>query len=312
MKIHELFKHRSVTACMSEAYNLMADRFKDLVKHTWMAVLPYAFLTALFVYLRTPNKSLHDWGETSPILSFFLQSVVYVCFAAAGILVGAILWKWITDKAFPHCLKRYTLASICSFFFLLIGGVVICAAIMALGSAHGFSLAPHSSGCDFTILGVVALYVLLMTIFIMILLLPLAYMVPRYMLLEKGEPMKVWKSFKTGFRHCGSIFKMGFLGCLIIMVCNIILSIPMSIMTGAQIFSQLGALDGDPTGVPDYFAPLYIIVSTLVFFIYNYICSWLLFSFIYLYGSIESDEKEKAKMLQMEPASTTCEITKES
>lgn len=296
MKINELFKHRSVTSCMNESYNLMTDHFKDLLKHTWTAVLPYAFLTALFVYLRTPNKSLHDWGEASPFLSFFLQSVVYVCVVVAALFVGASIWKWITDQAFSHCLKRYTLASICSFAYLLIGGIIIGAVIMVLGIAGG-SLASHSTGCDFRVMGVAALYCLLVLLFVILLLLPLAYIFPRYMLQKKGEPLKVWKSFKTGMRHSGAIFKMGFLGVLLIIVCNIVLSIPMYIMTGAQVFSQLGALDGDPVGVPGYFAPLYILVSTLAFFIYSYICNWLLISYIYLYGSIEHDEKEKEHQL---------------
>ncbi len=293
---------------MSEAYNLIADNLKDLIKHTWVAVLPYAFLTALFVYVRTPNKALHDWGEASPVLSFLLQTIVYVCIAVASIFVGAIIWKWITGKDFSHCLKRYTLASICTFAFLLVGGTVIAAAVIAIGSASGISFgspsSAHGLGISFSIL--------LVMLFIILLLLPLAYMVPRYMLLEKGEPMKIWKSLKTGCRHCGAIFKMGFLGGLLVMICDTILSLPMSIMTGAQIFSQVGALDGDPTGMPGYFAPLYIIVSTLVFFIHNYICNWLLISFIYLYGSIESDEKEKAEMLRRVPAGIPGETTKES
>lgn len=302
MKINELFKHRSVTSCMNESYNLMTDNFKDLIKHTWMAILPYAFLTALFVYLRTPNKALHDWGEASPLLSFIFQSIVYLCLLVAGIIVGATIWKWITNKAFSLCLKRYALVSICSFAFLLAGSIIIGAAIMALGAVSGVSLlsSTHSLGIAFCILA--------MIIFIILLLLPLAYIIPRYMLQGKGEALHPWKSYKMGFRHCGAIFKMGFLGGLLLIVCNIVLSIPMSIITGAQIFSQLGVLDGDPAGVPAYFTPLYIIVSTLAFFFYYYICNWLLISYIYLYGSIENDEKEKAERQQMELNSKLNEI----
>lgn len=306
MKIKELFKHRSVTSCMNEAYCLMADHFKDMMKHTWMAVLPCAFLTALAAYLRTPNKALHDWGEANPILSFSLQSIVYVCLIVAGLIVGAAFWKWVTDKAFSHCLKRFTLVSVCSFFFVMIGGIILCAAIMALGSALGIDTltGAHSIG--------ISLSILLLMVFIVLLLLPLAYITPRYMLLEKGEPTKIGKSMKTGFRHGGAIFKLGFLGSLLVTIGDILLSIPMSIMSGAQVFSQLGALDGDPTGVPDYFAPLYIVVSTLAFFIYNYLNSWLFISFIYLYGCIENDEKEKMELKQQEAASVPSEVTKES
>ncbi len=290
MKINELFKHRSVTSCMSEAYNLITSNLKDLVKHTWMATLPYAFLTALFIYLRTPNKALHDWGDTNPIISFLFQSIVYWGLIVAAFFAGAILWHWITNKPFGQSLKRFTLASVCSIAFIMISGLTIGIAIIALCTALGISFSPVSRGCDFS---APIFFALIIIISILFFLLPFAYIIPRYMLLDKEEPMKVWKSFKTGLRHSGSIFKMGFLGALLIMVCSLILNIPLSILTGAQIYSQIGALEGDPIGVPGYFSPLYIIISTVAFFVYNYVNYWLLTSFVYLYGSIESDEREK-------------------
>ena len=299
MKINELFKHRSVTSCMNDAYNLMTDNLKDLVKNTWVAVLPEAILTALFVYLRTPNKMLHDWGEVNPIMSFFLQSIVYVCLIVASIVTGAILWRWITNKPFAHSLKRYTLAAICSYAFAIVIAFVVAFGLILLASAIGFHLgepAPGSAPASATPTAIMTLSVLLFFIIAILLFMPLAYIVPRYMLLEKGKGLHLWKSYKTGFRHSGAIFKMGFLGGLLLIVCNIVLSIPMSIITGAQIFSQLGVLDGDAAGVPGYFTPLYLIVSTIVFFVYFYMTAWLLISFIYLYGSIESDEKEKAEL----------------
>jgi len=299
MKINELFKHRSVTSCMNDAYNLMTDNLKDLVKNTWGAVLPEAILTALFVYLRTPNKLLHDWGEGNPITSFFLQSVVYVCLIVATIVAGAILWRWVTDKPFAHSLKRYTLAAICSYAFAFVVAFVVLFGLIILGAVMGLSFGEPAAGSGSASpanIAIMALLVLLTCIIFFLLFMPLAYIVPRYMLLDKGKGLHLWKSYKTGFRHSGAIFKMGFLGGLLLIVCNVVLSIPMSIITGAQIFSQLGVLDGDAAGVPGYFTPLYLIVSTIVFFVYFYMTAWLLISYIYLYGSIESDEKEKAEL----------------
>ena len=170
MKINELFKHRSVTSCMSEAYNLMTDNFKNLMKHTWAAVLPYAFLTALCLYLQIPNKMLHDWGEANPLLSFLLQSIAYVCLIVASLCIGATIWKWLTGKAFTHCLKRYTLVSICSFPIIFAGGILLAIAMMAIGSASGISSEKLSSSYI-----VAALGTLLLIVFIILLLLPFAY-----------------------------------------------------------------------------------------------------------------------------------------
>ena len=310
MKINELFKHRSVTACMKESYDLMTSNPKNLVKQTWMAFLPYALLTALFLYLRMPNKFLHDWGEASPFLSFCLQSIVYLGIIVALFFVGAAMWRWITDKPFGETLKRFTLVTLCSYAvmivvgFILIIGFIIAAVILgiSLDKTVGDTGTPAH-------LGLFALFVLLECCIMLAIVLPFAYIIPRYMLLEEGKPMKVWQSVKTGIRHSGSIFKMGFLCGLIMMVCNIVLYLPMMILTGAQMFSQLGALDGDPVGVPSYFTPLFLIVSTLMFFVYSYVNSWILTSFVYLYGSIEHDEEDKKMMISKEI--TTKEITAE-
>ena len=300
MKINELFKHRSVTSCMNDAYNLMTGNLKDLIKNTWGAIIPEAILIAFFVYLRTPNKMLHDWGEGNPITSFFLQSIVYVCLIVAAIVAGAILWRWITNKPIAHSLKRYTLVSICSYAFAIVIALAVVFGLIILGSALGVSIgepAPGTSSAASPVhTAIMALCVLLFCIIALLLFMPLAYIVPRYMLLQKGEGLHLWKSYKMGFRHSGAIFKMGFLGGLLLIVCNIVLSIPMSIITGAQVFSQLGMLDGDPAGVPGYFTPLFLVVSTIIFFIYFYMTAWLLISYIYLYGSIESAEKEKAEL----------------
>ena len=127
--------------------------------------------------------------------------------------------------------------------------------------------------------------------------LPFAYLTPKYMLQEKGEKLRPWKSFKCGFRHMGSIFKMGFLGSLVILVAGILIYIPLAILIGAQVSAQMGTLEGDPVGTPSYFTFLFIVVTALLLFIFAYILHWLFISYIYLYGSIENDEMKKTEML---------------
>jgi len=298
MKINELFKHRSVTACMKESYDLLTSNPKNLVKQTWMAFLPYALLTALFMYLRMPNKFLHDWGEASPFLSFCLQSIVYAGIIVALFFVGAVLWRWITDKPFGETLKRFTLVSICSYALMMVVVFILVIGFIIAAVALGITLDKTVGGSDTGAhIGLFALFMLLECGIMLAITLPFAYIIPRYMLLEEGQALNAWKSFKIGFRHFGSIFKLGFLGSLLMMVCNIVFYLPMTILTGAQIYSQLGALDGDPVGVPGYFTPLFIIIATLVLFAYTYVSSWLFTSFVYLYGSIEHDEQEKMQII---------------
>ena len=112
MKINDLIKHRSVTACMKEAYSLMTGNVKNLLKSTWWAFMIYAFMVAFMVYLRTPNKMLHDWGEENMMLSFCLQTVVYLGVIVAAFLMGSMALAdrqafWQNDEAVYYDLSRF-------------------------------------------------------------------------------------------------------------------------------------------------------------------------------------------------------------
>ena len=90
------------------------------------------------------------------------------------------------------------------------------------------------------------------------------------------------------------------LGILLIFIITLIMLMPTCILMYVQIKSQLGALEGDPLGIPAYFTPLFLLVMTLTFFFYIYVIAWWGFSFTYLYGAIETQEKEKKERLQAE------------
>lgn len=317
MKINDLIKHRSVTACMKEAYSLMTGNVKNLLKSTWWAFMIYAFMVAFMVYLRTPNKMLHDWGEENMMLSFCLQTVVYLGVIVAAFLMGAAAWRWLTDKPFGRMLKRFTTIYLAS---AVVSFVVSFAATFGLTCFYltAFITAPESAAtagsaaatgsaamAETAAAGSPSLLIIVLFVFAIVaaivlcmaVSLPFAYLTPKYMLQEKGERLRPWKSFKCGFRHMGSIFKMGFLGCLVILVAGILIYIPLAILIGAQVSAQMGTLEGDPVGTPSYFTFLFIVVTALLLFVFAYILHWLFISYIYLYGSIENDEMKKTEML---------------
>lgn len=317
MKINDLIKHRSVTACMKEAYSLMTGNVKNLLKSTWWAFMIYAFMVAFMVYLRTPNKMLHDWGEENMMLSFCLQTVVYIGVVVAAFLMGAAVWRWLTDKPFGRMMKRFTAVYLAS---AVVSFVVSFAATFGLTCFYltAFITAPESAAtagsaaatglaamAETAAAGSPSLLIIVLFVFAIVaaivlcmaVSLPFAYLTPKYMLQEKGERLRPWKSFKCGFRHMGSIFKMGFLGCLVILVAGILIYIPLAILIGAQVSAQMGTLEGDPVGTPSYFTFLFIVVTALLLFVFAYILHWLFISYIYLYGSIENDEMKKTEML---------------
>ena len=77
MEVNELFKQRSITACMRASYYAMTADPKSFVKQTWATQAPFAVLLAIVLYFLLPNKSLHDWGVMNPMASFILQTIIY-------------------------------------------------------------------------------------------------------------------------------------------------------------------------------------------------------------------------------------------
>ena len=214
MEVNELFKQRSITACMKASYNTVTSDIKSFVKQTWATHVPFAVLLAIVLYFLLPNKSLHDWGVVNPMASFILQTIIYL-----ATIVMAVISFW-------H----------------------LCA---------------------------------------------------------KGEKRKVGKSLLRILRHSGGFFMTCFLGIMIVGIATFIAALPSIILIIAQFYSQLGALDGDPLGVPGYFTPLLFLVFTITSLLIIYALSWLGISLVYLYGSYKVTDEEKQKQKDSQQMTTT-------
>lgn len=295
MDTNEIFKYRSVTACMKASYELVTSHLFQILKKTWWASLILAIFTAITIYFRMPNKGLHDWGQLNPWASFSTQTVIYLFTILCTFVTCSALWNWFNSKGMKQNLIRYSsvmliYAVICIFFF----GLLPLATQPLIGRLADAASSPNKmlllSTGELILRGFIA----------MICILPFAYILPRNMLREASVPLRPWKSYTCGLRHFGSIFMIGFLGILLIFIITLIMLMPTYILMYVQIKSQLGALEGDPLGIPAYFTPLFLLVMTLTFFFYIYVIAWWGFSFTYLYGAIETQEKEKKERLQAE------------
>lgn len=220
MEVNELFKQRSITACMKASYNTVASDIKSFVKQTWATHVPFAVLLAIVLYFLLPNKSLHDWGVVNPMASFILQTIIYL-----ATIVMAVISFW--------------------------------------------------------------------------------YLMPRKQLCAKGEKRKFGKSLLRILHHFGGFFMTCFLGIMIVGIATFIAALPSIILIIAQFYSQLGALDGDPLGVPGYFTPLLFLVFTITSLLIIYALSWLGISLAYLYGSYKVTDEEKQKQKDSQQMTTT-------
>lgn len=113
------------------------------------------------------------------------------------------------------------------------------------------------------------------------------------MLLKVEEKNKYWKAYKAGFRHFGGLLTLGFLCGIIICLISSIIALPATLLGGAQLMAQIGALDGDALGIPNYFTLLLILTLTLTAFLMFYLYVWCYLASIYLYASYEVQEVEK-------------------
>lgn len=218
MKLKDLYKTRSVTACMKASYDTISSNILSIIKKTWWATIPFSVLAALVLFFLLPNKPLHDWGQANPWASFILQTVVYALFVVFAFVVSAAKWGWLNGKKFSQ------------------------------------NIAPRSIGK------------FLLTI------------------------------IKNGFRHFGGYFKTCFLSGIIIAIITVVVCLPAIILIVAQLYSQLGALEGDPLGVPGYFTFLLLFVFTAVSFILCHVIAWLQITCVYQYGSYKQQEEEKKQI----------------
>ena len=293
-----LFKYRSVTACMKASYDLISEHLLSLLKKTWWAVLTYALLLAFTTYFQMPNKALHDWGEANPWSSYIIQTLVYLGAMLGVFVAGASIWSWLNKKSFKKNLASY--------FASFVWVEILAFALSAISSflmqmlTHGKSLqtGDRSTSTLLTSLGVLGIYLGFIILYLL-LALPFTYLVPKVMTREKGEKIEVWKSFKIGFRNMGSSFAISFLCGLMLAVVSAFLLLPTAILGWSQINAQLGALSGDPLGVPSYFSALFILVLTITFFIFIYMGTWMQIAYVYLYGSIVAKENKKQENINI-------------
>lgn len=238
-----------------------------------------------------PNQELAEWGQTNPWMSFIMQSILYLSSIVCGI------WAFlVTFRCINHATTKQNINRFAKFFLTLL----ICTFVIGFitgffyGGVWGFMSRANPSFAFITaqITGIAVLFILILLFAPSIL-----YTEAKFMLDDEAKPSQLWTFIKAGMRHWGSFFSIIFLSAIIISIPTIFLLTPILILTAGQTVAQLGALNNqDPIGLPGYFPYLYIAVSTATFFIGMYIDFWAQAALCYLYGSIETREREKKEL----------------
>ena len=298
------FHVRSSQAVISAGYKLYMSNFRKMLRSSWLAALAYALCTGLlgsFTMSQIPQftMALLGTGEAGTqavsmaflpmtaltLLLFVAATAVLLSYgyaacsehAQTGAVSTAARWYGRIDKAMVWRTVKGTLWMM---LFIFIAGMLTSICRVLLGRALSPLTALAAS--------------MLLSLFIVVLLLPLPYALTKYMLTPKVHFLKVvGPAFATGMRHLGSIFVVALVVAIITMLLSLVVQMPANILYVANMQSQLGTLQGDPAGMPERMGLLNFVVFTIMGFIQGYIHLSTIFPYYYLYGSIEKQKEER-------------------
>lgn len=308
--ILQLFQSRSNGAVIRDGYKLYLGNFKTLLCRSWLSALIYAITVGLLIRTAieqlpilatlgiTGQVSISQMAEIA-IENLIIVSVASLIFTVgAGILASAgfsalsehqisgtisMPKKWYRQFDGRMLLRTAKLV-----VWMIIVDIIMSTILSGIAYIGLMALSPIAS-----ILLLIVAYITILAF-----LLPLEVIVIRYMLSEKSEHFvsTLTKYYAIGMRHWGGLFVVGFIMSIVVVILTIATEFPAFILFIANVQSQLGALQGDPLGMPSYMGWLNIIVFVIAGFIQAYVHLSFLFPMYYLYGSIITQEKEKSEL----------------
>ena len=275
-----LLKVRSSRGCISAGYRLYTGHFKHIFRYSWLAALIFALFCSVSGALMIMMPKL------MPITAAILL-IVECLFASYGFSVlkqhqtlGSILRpaKWFSIDT--HIFVRTIKCWLCVLVIYMIASVLI----VGLGFVAFKYLALYTAiGCT-----------ALVTLVILCLLLPLAYITMRYIL---NDGIGFWKQFRIGYgvgmRRWGFIFIVVLVACIVELLLMMLLSLPATILSMANTQSMFGVAMGDPYALPSYMPALAAGTFLIIGFLQAYVMLSVLFPIYYMYGSIDAQEQEK-------------------
>lgn len=280
----ELYKNRSYAACIKEAFSVCTHNLKTIFLHTWSYALCLALVTAACVVSVT--KVLTNGGSTAPVVGFTASVVLMI--AASVALLGRAATLVNGQKTGWNVKRTAKIMLITMAFSLLVDAV--------LGGVSAAIIASQAADKVGTTTMIVSACTDVFILIVYLLLLPYVYVFTKYMVEPKTKLRRlITKAYRTGLRHWGFIFTTLFLAWLCTTVCTVIVALPAVIIVAALTVSISGVNTlGDPTGLPTYFSAMQFGCFALATFVWTYISIFSMFVCYYVYGSIETREKERS------------------
>ena len=269
MENTDLFKTRSYSGCLRDAFGMISNNFTTIFRHTWKPIFLSSLMGVISMLFSLPDKNIHELGSTHITATAIISLVTTIVSLLAGSWLLGELYSLLNDHGRKTNFKRGLALQI---FTVLI-------ALLYLFEAF--------SGAN-------AITYLIVTLLFLICLFPLAFAQTKFVADKTRTFHDIFmKDYAQGWRHFGYIFITALLaGMIITIICSIIM-IPLFVIIFGQAINQLGMLDGDADGTPSYFLILLIATAFITFFLLNYIFLWNALVQYYMYGSIEATDREK-------------------
>lgn len=312
-----LLKSRSSSASIKAGYRLYTGSFRKLFKASWPAAIVYAvFFSALgtISVIQLPRLSqqfAYSNGQYGNLVNnyIFLISALAIIIVAGAIAEIAfyscgfsLLKAHQSGTAIPvrnrwfsfdkHTVWRTLKAALCNAAILVIPTVAF-----SLFYCLRLNTMIIDAGNHIITLSITALVAFV----IALLLLPLLYVSVKYIL---RDGTKFWPllaaEYTTGLRHLAYIFVVTFVCIIVIVIAGFVILLPSNILTIANFQANMGVAYGDPLGMPDNMTIITATTFLIAGFLEAYIRMSALYPLYFMYGSIETQERERMQYRKMQ------------
>jgi hypothetical protein len=289
-----LMRLRSSSAAISDGYRLYMNNFRRVFRSSWIAALVYALAMGVFVNIvitRLPMAAVvqatGQMGNPAlqPMLvttGLFLLGGSILLLAALTVLLSygfSALGEQLATGSVTAPAKWYGRIDRLALWRTLKAALwLLVVAMKFLGRLAGLMLIGGT------------------LLLLLAALLPLAYTIMKYVLTPKSAFLAILKdTYAVGLRHWGGLFIVVLVVSIVNMLLDVVTQMPANILYAANVNSQMGALQGDPLGMPAYMGWMNIVVFTAAGFVQAYVQLSALFPLAYMYGSIETQENERSQ-----------------
>lgn len=290
---NELYKVRSVRACIKSATDMMVSNPLTILRRTWLSTLALSIVTSLSILLSSLLESQQPTTTETSIVNtplLILSVISLIAYIAIASWWGASVISLLTGRKVKDNIRRILYLILAMLGLYVIMGVCISVGY-TLPMFGGKASLGHPTIISPLVAGIVVVLALIFT-------LPISYSSMKY-LVEPQQKLTsiVGKPYMTGLHRWGFLFMAALLGGIIISILIVITGVPEIILETAKKANDIGMAMGDSNGLSASFTVLQFCVTILCYFIWYYIYCWMNFVYYYVYGSIEAKEMAKKDVI---------------